>query len=215
MLTDIPDSLLSKVELCLPDTIATAQDVEDLCEAAMERGVRAICLNSSRIMQAYDLVQESGVKVISLVGFPLGASDADAKRYEAETAIDAGAHELEAVLNIGKMRDGNYKAVLRELRDIVEAADGLAVKAIIETTLLSEEERTQACKIVLDSGAQFICTSGGLIAAPADPAEIQEIRELIGADFGLKAGGLVAIDPTTDYSNVERIGLLLRLRGVS
>jgi deoxyribose-phosphate aldolase len=215
MLDDIPEALFAKLELSLPDPIATAADVEELCQAAMEHKARGVCFNGSRLIQASDLLQDSEVKLTALVGFPLGASDPDAKRFEAEAALDAGAHELEVAMNLGLLKDQDYRAVLRELRDIVEAVDGLPVKVIIESTLLTEPERNEACQIVLDSGAQFVSTSGGLIAAPADPGEWNDLRELITPDFGLKAGGLRELDPTADFSKVDRIGLLLRLRGVA
>jgi deoxyribose-phosphate aldolase len=138
---------------------------------------------------ACTLLEDSEVKVTGLVGFPLGAADADAKRYETEVAVDHGAQEIETVLNIGRLKDGDHRYVLRELRDIAEAADERPVKVILETGLLTTEERNLACRLVLDSGAHCVCTGTGLRAA-ATVEEVGSLRAMVGDKFGVKATGL-------------------------
>jgi deoxyribose-phosphate aldolase len=144
---------------------------------------------SSRVELARTLLEDSEVKVTALVGFPLGAADGDAKRYETEVAIDHGAQEIETVLNIGRLREGDHRYVLRELRDIAEAADERPVKVILETGLLTPEERNLACRLVLDSGAHCVCTGTGLESA-ATVQEVQSLRAAVGEKFGVKAAGL-------------------------
>jgi len=168
---------------------ATAGDIEKLCREAMEHHFWSVCVNGSRVAQAYALTEGSGVKVACTIGFPLGAMGADAKRYEVEAAIDDGAQEIDVVLNIGRLKDGDNAFVLRELRDIVEAADERTVKVILETCLLSRDEKIRACGLVVESGAHFVKTSTGFSAAGATTHDVQLLRECVGADFGVKASG--------------------------
>jgi deoxyribose-phosphate aldolase len=173
--------------LLKPD--ATARDIEQLCREAMEHHFWSVCVNGSRVAQAYALVENSGVKVACTVGFPLGAMTSDAKRLEVEAAVDDGAQEIDVVLNLGRLKDGDDAYVLRELRDIVEAADERTVKVIFETCLLSREEKIRACKLVVESGAHFVKTSTGFSTAGATTHDVQLMRECVGADFGVKASG--------------------------
>jgi deoxyribose-phosphate aldolase len=173
--------------LLRPET--TAKDIERLCTEALQHHFHCVCVNSSRVQQAYHLVQDSGVKVASTVGFPLGASEPDAKRYETEIAIDQGAHEIDVVMNIGRFKDGDHSYIVRELRDVVEAADERPVKVIIETCLLTREEKITACKLVLDSGAQVVKTSTGFSTGGATVEDVRLLRETVGTRFGVKAAG--------------------------
>jgi deoxyribose-phosphate aldolase len=168
---------------------ATAKEIEQLCREAMEHHFWSVCVNGSRVAQAYTLVENSGVKVACAVGFPLGAMSADAKRLEVEAAVDDGAQEIDVVLNIGRLKDGDYSYVLRELRDIVEAADERSVKVILETCLLTREEKIRACQLVLESGAHFVKTSTGFSTAGATTHDVQLLRESVGEEFGVKASG--------------------------
>ena len=113
----------------------------------------------------------------------------DAKRLEVEAAVDDGAQELDVVLNIGRLRDGDDAYVLRELRDIVETAEERTVKVILETCLLSREEKVRACKLVVESGAHFVKTSTGFSAGGATTHDVELLRQCVGPDFGVKASG--------------------------
>ena len=150
---------------CIDHTLlradAVAKDIERLCAEAREHHFYAVCVNGSWVVQARHLLDGSAVKVATVVGFPLGATDSDTKRFETEAAIDNGAQEIDVVINLGRLKDGNYDYVLRELRDVAEAADERPVKVILETGLLTHEEKIRACRLVLDSGAQFVKTSTG------------------------------------------------------
>ena len=168
---------------------ASARDMEKLCGEAREHGFYSVCVHGSRIAQAYHLLEDTGVKLAGVVGFPLGAMEADVKRYEAEAALDAGAQEIDLVLNIGRLKDGDDAYVLRELRDVVEAAEERTVKVILETCLLSREEKIRACHLVLESGAHFVKTSTGFGSGGATIEDVRLMREAVGPKFGVKASG--------------------------
>jgi deoxyribose-phosphate aldolase len=126
--------------------------------------------------------------VVALVGFPLGAMDPDAKRFELETAIDHGAQEIELVFNLGRLKDGDARYVLRELRDLAEAAEERPVCVALETARLTREEIVTACHLALDSGVTAVSNTTGFWGeAPPSMEEIRFLRETVGARFGLKA----------------------------
>jgi deoxyribose-phosphate aldolase len=184
-----PKALARYIDHTLLKPDATARDIEKLCREAMQHHFWSVCVNGSRVAEAYSIVEDSGVKVACTVGFPLGAMTTDAKRLEVEAAIDDGAQELDVVLNIGRLRDGDDAYVLRELRDIVETAEERTVKVILETCLLSREEKVRACKLVVESGAHFVKTSTGFSAGGATTHDVELLRQCVGPDFGVKASG--------------------------
>jgi deoxyribose-phosphate aldolase len=186
--------------LLKPD--ATRADIEKLCAEARQFGFCTVCVNGSRVELARHLLDGTDVKVACTVGFPLGAMDTDAKRFETEAAIDAGAQEIDVVMNIGKLKDGDHGFVLRELRDIAEAADERVVKVILETCLLNQDEIQEACRIVLDSGAHFVKTSTGFSRAGAVIEDVRLMREVVGPSFGVKAAGGIR-DTETALAMVE------------
>ena len=197
-----PRSLARYIDHTLLKPDATARDIEQLCREALEHHFCSVCVNGSRVAQACALVESSGVKVACTIGFPLGAMSADAKRFEVDAAVDEGAQEIDVVLNIGKLKDGDDKYVLRELRDIVEAADERTVKVILETCLLSREEKVRACKLVVESGAHFVKTSTGFSAGGATTHDVQLLRECVGPDFGVKASGGIR-DATVAFGMIQ------------
>jgi deoxyribose-phosphate aldolase len=197
-----PRELARYIDQTLLKADATAKDIERLCEEAREHKFCAVCVNGSRVELARHLLETTGVKVATVVGFPLGAMDADAKRYETEAAIDAGAQEIDVVLTIGRLKDGDDKYVLRELRDVVEAAAERTVKVILETCLLTREEKIRACQLVVDSGAQFVKTSTGFSTGGATIADVKLLREAVGPQFGIKAAGGIR-EPVTALALIE------------
>ena len=182
-----PAELARRLDLTLARPEATRRDLEALCAAARGGDFHSVCVSSSRVELARTLLESSEVKVTALVGFPIGTEDADAKRYETEVAVDQGAQEIETVLNIGRLKDGDRGYVLREWRDIAEAADERPVKVILETGLLTPAERTLACELALDSGVHCVCTG---IRAPATVEDVRDLRAAVGDKFGVKAAGL-------------------------
>jgi deoxyribose-phosphate aldolase len=186
--------------LLKPD--AQSADIEKLCREAVEHGFYSVCVNGSRVELAVSLVEKSEVKVAAVVGFPLGAMDPDVKRYETEVAIDHGAAEIDVVLNIAKLKEGDDRYVLRELRDVVEAADERPVKVIIEACLLTKEEKIRACGLVVESGARFIKTSTGFSSGGATLDDVKLLREHVGEKFGVKASGGIR-DTATALAMIE------------
>lgn len=175
-----PADVARATELTLVRADVTRAQVEKLCADALERGCFGVCVNSARVADAYHFGADAGLKIVSTIAFPFGAMDADAKRYEVEAAVDAGAHEIDAVMNIGLLKDGNHDAVLRELRDIVEAADERPVKVLLDLSLLEAAEVTAGCQLTLDSGAQFLSVS-----APVE--RVAELAKAMGPKFLVKA----------------------------
>jgi deoxyribose-phosphate aldolase len=184
-----PLQLAAFIDHTLLKADATAAQIENLCADARVHNFFSVCVNGARVIQARTLLEETDVKVACVVGFPLGAMAPDAKRFETETAVDEGAHEIDVVLNIGKLKDGDDRFVLRELRDVVEAADERTVKVILETCLLTREEKIRACHLVVESGAHFVKTSTGFGSGGATVDDVKLLRETVGPKFGVKASG--------------------------
>ena len=175
-----PVDVARATELTLVRADVTREQVRALCAAAVERDCYGVCVNSGRVADAYAFGADAGLKIISTIGFPFGAMDSDAKRYEVEAAVDAGAHEIDVVMNAGLLKDGANEAVLRELRDTVEAADERPVKVLVDLSLVEGSEVTTACQLVLESGAQFISVS-----APVE--RVGELVKAVGPKFMVKA----------------------------
>lgn len=178
------------IDVALWKPAATAVEIQTLCVEAGDQNVRAVCLNGARVALAYAQLEESGVKVVALVGFPLGAADADVKRYETEAAVDADAHEIEVVANLGLLKDGLFKHSLRELRDVVEAADERPVCVVLETALLTRDEILFAAELIVESGAQAVATGTDCwpeVRVSTD--DVKLLREAVGSKFIVKATG--------------------------
>jgi deoxyribose-phosphate aldolase len=181
---------------------ATTKDLEQHCAIARQHNVAAVAVSSSCVVHARHFLEDSDVKVVAAVGFPLGGADGDTKRYETEVAVDNGAQEIDVVMNLGRLKNGDDNYVLRELRDVAEAADERIVKVIIETGLLTSNEKLRACQLVLDSGAHFVMTSTDYGADGATVEDIKLLREAVGPDFGVSASGGIR-DYTTAISLIE------------
>ena len=184
-----PAQLAAYLDHTLLKPDATAKDIEQLCAEARAYHFHSVCVNGSRVEHARLLLEDTNVKVVGVVGFPLGAMSADAKRFECEAAIDDGAHEIDVVLNVGRLKDGDDDYVLRELRDVAEATDERPLKVILETCLLTREEKIRAGLLVLDSGARFVKTSTGFSTGGATLEDVRLLREVVGPNFGVKASG--------------------------
>jgi deoxyribose-phosphate aldolase len=181
---------------------AVENDIEKLCAEAREHRFYAVCVNGSRVELARHFLEESEVKVACVVGFPLGAMEADVKRFETEAAIESGAQEIDLVLNIGRLKEGDDKYVLRELLDVVEAAEERPVKVILETCLLTRDQKVRACHLAVESGARFVKTSTGFSTSGATIDDVKLLREAVGAEFGVKASGGIR-DTETALAMIE------------
>ena len=181
---------------------ASPAQIEKLCAEAREHRFFSVCVNGSWVTAARHFLDGSDVKVACVVGFPLGAMASDVKRYETEVAVDDGAHEIDVVLNIARLKAGDDKYVLRELFDVAEAADERTVKVILETCLLNDEEKVRACQLVVDSGCHFVKTSTGFSTGGATIADVKLMRATVGPKFGVKASGGVR-DAQTALAMIE------------
>ena len=167
----------------------TRQDqILQLCREARYYGFATACVLPLHLPLASQALAGSHVKAASVVGFPLGAITSDSKAFEAAEAIQSGARELDMVMAIGALKDGNYAYVKSDILAVVRAAKGQTVKVIIETALLTDDEKISACKLALEAGAHFIKTSTGL-AGGATVADIQLMRQTVGDRMGVKASG--------------------------
>ena len=201
-MTHSPEELARFIDHTLLKPDATRKDTEILCAEARRHSFYAVCVNGSRVELARSLLDDSEVKVATVVGFPLGAGETDVKRFETEAAIDSGAHEIDVVINIGRLKDGDHRYILRELRDVVEAADERVVKVIIETALLSREEKVRACNLIVEAGAHFVKTSTGFSTGGATLDDVRLLRERVGPSFGVKASGGIR-DTATALAMIE------------
>ncbi len=195
-LTLIPAQLAAFIDHAQLKPETSLAQISQLCAEALEHKFFSVCVNGCWVAAAYQLLEDSDVKVASVVGFPLGAMTSDTKRFETEAAIDDGAHEIDLVLNIARLKAGDDKYVLREIIDVVEAADERTVKVILETCLLTDEEKIRACQIVVESGAHFVKTSTGFSTSGATVADVKLMRGTVGPKFGVKASGGIRDLPT-------------------
>ncbi len=164
---------------------ATARDVEALCAEAREHGFFSVCVCGSRVAQAAARLEESEVKVSCAIGFPLGAAAADVKRYEVEAAHDSGAQTLEVAANPGLVKDGDDAALLRELRDIVEAAEERPVSIGFDPQLLRGDELAHLCHLVVGAGAKGVSIAGQAETA-VSVQSVRQIAAATGENFGIK-----------------------------
>jgi deoxyribose-phosphate aldolase len=194
-------STSTELSRCIEDPIlkpeTTQLELRKRCLEAREHAFYGVAVNGSRVAQAYALLEDSPVKVIGTAGFPFGAMEGDAKRYEAEVAIDHGAQEIELVLNIGRLKDGDDAAVLRELRDVVAAAEERPVSVVIETGLLTREEKILTCQLIVESGAQCVSMATGFFPGNASVEDVKLIRRTVGDKFCVKASGEIRDTRTT------------------
>lgn len=168
---------------------ATAAEIERLCAEALDYKFFGVCVNGSWIGTASRILRGSAVRVISVAGFPLGSMSSNAKCFETESAIRDGAEEIDFVLNIGRLKQGDRRYVLREISSVVRSAGGKPVKVILETSLLSHGEKIEGCHLAVEGGAHFVKTSTGFGAGGATLSDVKLMRETVGPDFGVKASG--------------------------
>lgn len=169
---------------------ATTEKVEQICREALENNFASVCINSCNVPLAAKMLKNSSVKVCTVIGFPLGAVSTAAKAFETEDAIKNGAEEVDMVINVGRLKDKNYEYVKQDIKAVVNAASGKALtKVIIETCLLTDEEKVIACKLAKEAGADFVKTSTGFSTGGATAKDIKLMRETVGNDMGVKASG--------------------------
>ncbi len=169
---------------------ATQSEMAKLTEEAKQYQFASVCVNPGWVAYAAEQLQGTGVDICTVIGFPLGASTSETKAFETKDAIAKGATEVDTVINISALKDGKDDYVEQDIRAVVEAAAGKAlVKVIIETCLLTDEEKVRACQAAVRAGADFVKTSTGFSTGGATPEDIALMRRTVGPDVGVKASG--------------------------
>ena len=183
-------SIASMIDHTLLKQDATGEQIDKLCAEAREHGFASVCVNPYYVARCVKNLKGTDVKVCTVVGFPLGATTAEAKVFEALQAIASGAKEIDMVMNVCAMKSGHTKAIEQEIQALAAAVEGQAIlKVIIETCLLTDEEKTQACRIARRSGADFVKTSTGFSSGGATVEDIALMRKAVGSKLGVKASG--------------------------
>ncbi len=181
--------------LLKPD--ATVSDIKKLCDEAREFGFASVCVNPTWVRKANEFLNGSGIPVCTVIGFPLGATLTDVKAFETRSAIFNGAKEVDMVINIGSLKSGDMCQVEDDIRAVTDAAheNGVLCKVIIETALLTDAEKVNACLASKNAGADFVKTSTGFAKGGATVHDVNLMRHTVGRDLGVKAsGGVKGID---------------------
>jgi deoxyribose-phosphate aldolase len=169
--------------------VATSKDIETICNEAMQIGAASVCVNPANVLRAVNFLKNSNVKVCTVIGFPLGANAPEVKAFETKVAVSEGAEEVDMVINIGALKSGDEDAVYRDIKSVVDAANGALTKVIIETCYLTDEEKVKACKAAAKAGANFVKTSTGFGTGGATPNDVALMKASISSDMKVKASG--------------------------
>ncbi|MHB2153462.1 deoxyribose-phosphate aldolase [Calditrichota bacterium GD2] len=168
---------------------ATRQEIEKICDEAIEFGFASVCVNPTWVPLVYKKLRGHSPKVCTVVGFPLGATFPEVKARETELAVQQGADEIDMVINIGALKSGDYELVEHDIRSVVRAAGRRIVKVIIESCLLTDEEKVKACTLAKIAGANYVKTSTGFSKGGATVKDVALMRKVVGSQMGVKASG--------------------------
>lgn len=173
--------------LLKPET--TKEQIQKIVDEAKKYEFKSVCVNSSYVSYVANELKGSDIGITSVIGFPLGAMTSKAKAFEAKDAIDNGATEIDMVINIGRLKDKDYDYVLEDIKAVRKASEGKVLKVIIETCLLTDEEKVKACELSKLAKADFVKTSTGFSTAGAKASDVKLMRETVGDSMGVKASG--------------------------
>ncbi len=188
---------------------ATTETIKRYCSEAKEYGFASVCVNTCHVPLVAEELKGSDVKVCCVVGFPLGAMSTAAKAFEAKTAVQDGADEVDMVINVGGMKDRNYEMVKADIKAVVDASEGRTVKVIIETCLLTKDEIVKACELSVEAGASFVKTSTGFSTGGALASDVALMKKTVGDRAKVKAsGGIRTYEQAMELINAgaDRIG---------
>lgn len=182
-----------KINKYIDHTLLKADSVKEqlnqLLLEAKEYDFASVCVNPSWVSYCAQSLRDSDVKVCTVVGFPLGATTSETKAFETKNAIENGADEIDMVINIGRMKQGDYDYVENDIRAVVEASGNKLVKVIIEACLLTDDEKVKACTLAVNAGADFVKTSTGFSTGGATVSDVKLMRQTVGPKVGVKAAG--------------------------
>lgn len=200
--------ILKRLDHTLLKQTATWEQVQALCEEGMEYEVASVCIPPCYVKKAKDYVKER-LKICTVIGFPNGNMTTAAKVFETEDAVKNGADEIDMVINLGMVKEQNYEGVLAEIQEIKQACHGKLLKVIIETCLLTEEEKIKLCQVVSKSGADYIKTSTGFSTGGATFGDVELMRNHVGKDIKVKAaGGIASVEDAEKFIalGADRLG---------
>lgn len=182
-------SIASYIDHTVLAANATEEKIKKLCEEAKDNKFASVCVNSCWASYCAEILKGSGVNVCCVVGFPLGAMSTEAKAFEASCAVRDGATEIDMVINVGYLKDRKDDLVKADIAAVKKACGEKHLKVIIETCLLTEEEKVRACKLAVEAKADFVKTSTGFSTAGATPEDVALMRKTVGPNVGVKAAG--------------------------
>ena len=202
------NSILSKVDHTLLAVDATFDDIKRICDEAIEYNVASVCIAPSFVKQAKEYVGNK-MKICTVIGFPNGYNTTESKVFETSNAVENGADEIDMVINIGKLKNKEFDFILEEIKAIKKACKDKILKVIIETCLLTEEEKIEMCKIVTQAGADFIKTSTGFSKSGAKLEDIVLFKKHVGEEVKIKAaGGISSLEDAEKFieAGATRLG---------
>lgn len=185
-------NIASKIDHTMLKPDATPQEITELCEEAKKYHFASVCINPGYVSLCASLLKGSEVRICTVVGFPLGATTAEVKKFETEQAIKNGATEIDMVINVGRLKAGDNSYVENDVNEVVMTAKskGALVKVIIEAALLTDEEKVKACLICKKAGADFVKTSTGFSKGGATVGDVALMKYVVGSSIGVKAAGV-------------------------
>lgn len=202
------EEILSHVDHTLLKPEATWPQIQTLCDEAIANHTASVCINTCYVKQAVEYMA-GRIPVCCVVGFPLGAMDTASKAFEAKTAIENGAAEVDMVINIGRLKNGEYDAVHEDIRAVKQAVGDKVLKVIIETCLLTSAEKVEMCRVVSESGADYIKTSTGFGGGGATREDVALFKANVAPHVKIKAaGGIANLDDARDFIalGADRLG---------
>ncbi|MCK9223636.1 MAG: deoxyribose-phosphate aldolase [Candidatus Muirbacterium halophilum] len=183
------NEIASYIDHTLLKPEASEEEIIKICKEAMEYNFWSVCVNPTWVKTAYSILKDSKVKVCTVVGFPLGATPGEVKAFEADRAIKDGASEVDMVINIGYIKSKKFDEVKEDIKKVKQACGNTLLKVILETCLLTSNEKIKACEICKSAGADYVKTSTGFSVSGATAEDIALMRRIVGEDMGVKASG--------------------------
>lgn len=204
------NDISSTIDHTLLKPEASKEEIKKLCEEAKNYDFAAVCVNPCHIELCKELLKDSNVKIATVIGFPLGANTKEVKAFEALDAINRGATEIDMVINIGALKDKDYNTVKEDIEAVVQSAkDKAVVKVIIETSLLTNEEKIKACELAMEAKADFVKTSTGFSTGGATIEDVKLMKSVVGNNLKVKAsGGIRSLETARDMleAGASRLG---------
>ncbi|WP_163972140.1 deoxyribose-phosphate aldolase [Oceanobacillus halotolerans] len=197
-------NLIDIIDYTLLKPTANKDDITAFCQETIDYGFKTVFVNPYYVAHAYSLLNEHGVKVGVPIGFSLGGATTNTKVAETKEAIQNGATEIDMLINLGALKSKEYDTVKQDIAEVVKASEGLTTKVIIETALLTKEEKVAASNLIVEAGADFVKTATGFNGGGATVEDVQLLRSVVGDDFGVKAAG--GVRTYEDAVNIVKAG---------